>query len=109
MPNRDGVILRSSSPLRACLVVPAPGPTHTVVVGPDRVDRGPAGRMVVHSLFVAASEGRYLDGSTLMARAATRMTVTTEMSDWASMSIFAHRVSGIVSVGENAVALVKDT
>ena len=44
-----------------------------------------------------------------MARAATRMTVMTEMSDWASMSIFAQRASGMVSVGENAVALVKDT
>ena len=44
-----------------------------------------------------------------MARAKTRPTVMSETADWVSMSIFAQRDSGMVSVGENAVALVKDT
>ena len=44
----------------------------------------------------------------LTARATTRATVTTETAAWAVMAIFAHRDSGIVSVGLNAVALVKD-
>lgn len=57
----------------------------------------------------AASGSRQLFGSMLTARAATSPTVTSEIADWASMSIFAHRLSGMVSVGENAVALVNDT
>ncbi len=38
----------------------------------------------------------------------TRATVTRETRDWASMVSFAQRVSGMVSVGLNAVALVND-
>ncbi len=45
----------------------------------------------------------------LTARAMTRATVTSAMPLWTSISIFAQRVSGIVSVGLNAVALVKLT
>jgi len=44
----------------------------------------------------------------LTARAITNTTVTSDTNDWASMVSFAHRVSGIVSVGLNAVALVND-
>jgi hypothetical protein len=42
------------------------------------------------------------------ARATTRPTVTSATSDWAPMSHFADGVSGIVSVGLNAVAFVSD-
>ena len=44
----------------------------------------------------------------LTARATTRATATIETAAWAAMPIFAHRDSGIVSVGLNAVALVND-
>jgi hypothetical protein len=42
------------------------------------------------------------------AREMTTATVTDEARDWSIMSSFAHAVSGIVSVGLNAVALVND-
>jgi len=45
----------------------------------------------------------------LTERAITRATVTRATADWASIASFAPRVSGIVSVGLNAVALVNDT
>ena len=45
----------------------------------------------------------------LTARATTRATVIRETADCSSMIIFAQRVSGIVSVGLKAVALVKET
>ena len=45
----------------------------------------------------------------LTARATTRATVTIETEDWAVIANFAHRDIGIVSVGLNAVALVKAT
>jgi len=51
--------------------------------------------------------GRYL--RMLTARATTRATVIRETADCSSMIIFAQRVSGIVSVGLKAVALVKET
>ena len=35
--------------------------------------------------------------------------VTSETSDWTPMMVLAIGVSGIVSVGENAVALVSET
>ena len=38
-----------------------------------------------------------------------RSSVTIERADWSSISIFARRVSGIVSVGLNALAFVYDT
>jgi hypothetical protein len=44
----------------------------------------------------------------LTARAITRATVTSEIRDWASMVSFAHRESGMTSVGLKAVALVKE-
>lgn len=50
---------------------------------------------------------RYLNSPT--ARAITRAMVISEMADWPSMAIFAHRDMGIVSVGLNAQALVNDT
>jgi hypothetical protein len=43
------------------------------------------------------------------ARATTRPIVTSEISDCMSISIFAIGLSGIVSVGLNALALVNDT
>src|SRR5581483_2263723 len=43
----------------------------------------------------------------LTARAATSSSVTIDTADCSSMSIFARRVSGIVSVGLNALAFVK--
>lgn len=43
------------------------------------------------------------------ARAATSARVINETADSTSISIFTRTLSGIVSVGENAVALVKDT
>jgi hypothetical protein len=45
----------------------------------------------------------------LTARAATRSTVSEESVDSVSISSFARRVSGIASVGENAIALVDET
>jgi hypothetical protein len=45
---------------------------------------------------------------TLTARATTRATVMREMADWLSMVSLAQRVSGRVSVGLKAVALVND-
>src|SRR4051794_38264911 len=45
-------------------------------------------------------------GRTLTARATTSAMVESAIADWASISIFAHRDSGIVSVGEKAVAFV---
>ncbi len=44
----------------------------------------------------------------LIARAATIVTVSRETRDSTPIKIFAIGVSGIVSVGLNAVALVKD-
>jgi hypothetical protein len=44
----------------------------------------------------------------LTARAATRSTVTTESMDSAAIKAFAILVSGIESVGLNAVALVSE-
>jgi hypothetical protein len=43
------------------------------------------------------------------ARAATRSTVTAEMPDSESINILARRVSGIASVGLNAIEFVKET
>ena len=45
----------------------------------------------------------------LTARAATSSSVTSETVDWISISCFAVRVSGIVSVGLNALAFVNET
>jgi hypothetical protein len=45
----------------------------------------------------------------LTARAATRSTVREEMVDSESISIFARLVSGIASVGENAIEFVYET
>lgn len=45
----------------------------------------------------------------LTARAITSAVVDSAIALCAAINNFAHRVSGIVSVGENAVALVKDT
>jgi hypothetical protein len=43
------------------------------------------------------------------ARAATSSTVVAETADSASIIIFIRRVSGIASVGLNAIALVTET
>ena len=43
------------------------------------------------------------------ARATTRPIVTSETKDWTSIRSFAICVSGIASVGLNAVAFVNDT
>ena len=43
------------------------------------------------------------------ARAATRRTVTAESVDRLAINAFARRVSGIASVGLNAVEFVSDT
>ena len=43
------------------------------------------------------------------ARATTITASARLMADWTSMSIFAQRLSGIVSVGLNAVAFVNET
>lgn len=45
---------------------------------------------------------------TLTARAITRARVASETMDWTSMVSFAHRESGMTSVGLNAAALVKE-
>ena len=44
-----------------------------------------------------------------MARAMTRARVETEMMDCSAIMTLARRVSGIVSVGENATTLVRLT
>lgn len=54
-----------------------------------------------------AGEGPYL--KMLTARAATSRIVSAETADSESMSILARRVSGIESVGLNAIELVNDT
>ncbi len=43
----------------------------------------------------------------LTARATTKAVVDRAMALWTAINALAHRVSGIVSVGEKAVALVK--
>lgn len=53
-----------------------------------------------------ASDWCYL--KILTARAMTRATVTNEIRDLASIVSFAHRESGMTSVGLKAVALVKE-
>jgi hypothetical protein len=45
----------------------------------------------------------------LAARATTSAAVTNEIADCSIMANVAHRDSGHVSVGQNAVALVNDT
>jgi hypothetical protein len=45
-------------------------------------------------------------GRTLMARAITRIAITSDRVDWTIMVSLAHRWTGRVSVGLNAVALV---
>ena len=45
----------------------------------------------------------------LTARETISPIVTSETSDWMPMKIFAIGVSGIVSVGEKAMALVRET
>jgi hypothetical protein len=45
----------------------------------------------------------------LIARAATSRTVVAEIADSSIINSFAQRVSGIASVGLNAIAFVKDT
>ena len=62
----------------------------------------------VDALWARASSTDQL-GSTLMARATTRATVTSEIAACSIMVNLAHRDSGIVSVGLNAVELVNDT
>jgi hypothetical protein len=44
----------------------------------------------------------------LTAREITRATVNSDASDWTIISSLAHGVSGMVSVGLNAVALVNE-
>ena len=68
------------------------------------IAHGMSNAEISDTLAIAAE--RYL--RMLTARATTRATVTIETLAWAVMPIFAHRDSGIVSVGLNAVALVKD-
>ena len=51
----------------------------------------------------------YLYRRTFIARAATRRTVIAESVDSAAISALAGRVSGIASVGLNAIELVSDT
>ena len=97
---------------RSCRGRPAPAQ-------PDRaayVHAVPAGRERRRSLSAPAStcacwasrSGRY-DPSTLTARAATSNTATTEIADSMAIRIFAQRVSGIASVGLNAIAFVMAT
>jgi hypothetical protein len=45
----------------------------------------------------------------LMPRAATSNTVSADAADWISISTFAGRVSGIASVGLNAIEFVYET
>jgi hypothetical protein len=47
-------------------------------------------------------------GRTLIARASTRTAVTSDTAAWTSNVILAHLLTGSVSVGLNAVALVND-
>ena len=49
---------------------------------------------------------RSYPGRTLMARAITRIAMTSDKVDWTIMVSLAHRLTGRVSVGLNAVALV---
>ena len=53
------------------------------------------------------TDRRYL--KMLTARAATSSTVSDEIADSDSISSFAHRLSGIASVGLKAIELVKET
>ncbi len=105
-------------PLGRCLSVEhrlAPAPLRRLVAAPRRRD-GHEGqhedlddldplvaRPVVAGRFVGH---RGYPGSTLIARAITRMAVTKETADCTSIVIFAHVRTGSVSVGLNAVAFV---
>jgi len=50
----------------------------------------------------------FYPGRTLMARAMTRIAITSDSDAWTIMVSLAHRLTGRVSVGLNAVALVND-
>ena len=56
-------------------------------------------------LAVLCRRGSY-PGRTLMARAITRIAITSDSAAWTIMVSLAHRRTGRVSVGLNAVALV---
>jgi len=58
-------------------------------------------------VILSQSRGTY--SRMLTARAMTNAAVTRETADCSIIDSFAHRDSGIVSVGLNAVALVNDT
>lgn len=87
-------------------------------VDDGRVERGPcrtrngsgqhplAGRILQAKLPRLRGHARYL--KMLTARATTSATVTSEITDCNSMVNLAQRVSGITSVGLNAVAFVKE-
>ena len=78
--------------------------------GPARETESGALRIVLAALGTgghAGSLGRYLMMFT--ARAATRRIATAEKADSMNMASFARRVSGIASVGLNAMELVNET
>ena len=57
----------------------------------------------------AVGRGAPVSGGCSRPRAATSSTVVAEIADSASIIIFTRRVSGIASVGLNAIALVNET
>ena len=63
----------------------------------------------VTHLFVLSRSRSLRQPSMLTARAATSTTVTIETQDWTSISSFAQRVKGSVSLGLNADAFVNET
>lgn len=60
-------------------------------------------------LFVNSTDNRYCYARMFTARAATKPTVSTDALDSIIKRSLTLALSGIVSVGENAVAFVKDT
>ena len=64
------------------------------------------GRNILASAFGRCSGLPPHTGRMLMARASTRMAITSDRVDWTIMVSLAHRLTGKVSVGLNAVALV---
>ena len=82
-------------------------------IGPDGAGKTTLFRILATLLLLpdAAGAARVpsYDPRMFTARAATSATVSREASACTSMSILAHGVSGIVSVGLKAVAFVDDT
>ena len=98
LPSRRGSALRATRSAtdrsRVRHLVSGPNPSFCEVLGRRRMTSTPL---------------RLRQPRMLTARETIRPIVTSETSDWTPMMLLAMGVSGIVSVGEKAVALVSET